>query len=48
MLSINWDDAPTWALFGGAIVTALHARLAFKKQSEEVQIVGRQPKTSRS
>jgi hypothetical protein len=32
----NWGDVPTWGLFAGAVVTAIFAILAFRKQSEEV------------
>jgi hypothetical protein len=39
---INWGDVPTWGLFVGAVFTALYARLAFTKQSEEVRLLGQQ------
>jgi gas vesicle protein len=32
----DWGDVPTWGLFGGAVVTAVYAILAFRKQSKEV------------
>jgi hypothetical protein len=33
----QWGDVPTWGLLVGAIVTAIFAFLAFRKQSEEVR-----------
>jgi hypothetical protein len=41
---IQWGDVPTWILGAGAIVTAIYARLAFRKQSLEVKILGEQLK----
>ncbi len=38
----DWGDVPTWGLFAGAVVTAIFAILAFRKQSEEVTTLNRQ------
>jgi hypothetical protein len=38
----QWGDVPTWGLFVGAVFTAIYARLAFRKQSEEVKLLGQQ------
>jgi hypothetical protein len=38
----NWGDVPTWGLFAGAVVAAIFAILAFRKQSEEVSTLKQQ------
>ncbi len=37
--SWDWGDFPTWILAAGAIVTAVFAYLAFRKQSQEVGLL---------